>query len=335
MIRVVLDGTVDTDLDEPPGRILLVHADHTFADLAEAIDLSLGRWDLGPVAEFDIDGRTLVAGGDEGGAEDSEDVTVGEAAPRLGERFVYTFDPEERWRHTCTVEAVDVDAIDEYGEEPETPVPVFGWGTIPDQYWRTSEQDEDADGDDGDTWGTAEAWEVVEDALSDQPPYEPDRTALARTAAAMRRARHEEWPYGILLTAAGLDTDGLPEDDETLWVEAAAGVVAPLAPTPMPPVDEEALTALEPADWAALVIELARSEQGARIDAATMLEMIGACPEVEEQQLSPEDEHTLLRGLELVRRLFEALEILDAAGQLTALGRWGLPRAVERGFRRD
>jgi hypothetical protein len=332
-IRVVLEGTVDTTLDEAPGRIFLVHVDHTFDDLAEAIDLSLGRWDLGPLGEFEIEGQTLIVGGD----EDTADVTVGELAPRSGERFLYTFDPDERWRHACTVEAVDVDAEEEYGEEPATPVPLFGWGTIPDQYWRVTEDDADDyddtdDGDDG-SWSATEAWTIVQQALRADPPFDVDAAALRKVTTALRRHGNDQgWPYEVLLAAAGLTPEDLPDDDETLWLAVTAGVVRPADDLPVPPAEESAWTALEPADWAALVIELERLDPEVRIDAPSMLEMIERCPAVEEQELSPEEEHTLLRGLDLVRRLLETLGVIDAAGHLTPLGRWGLPRAVERGF---
>lgn len=334
-IRVVLDGTELAPLQEPPGRLFLAHADHTFADLAEAIDVSLGRWDLGHLHEFTVEGRTLVLGGhdDDPDAEDSEEVTLGEVARRSGERFSYVFDLGEGWLHSCTVEDIDVDIEEAYGEEPDAPVPVFGWGTIPDQYGRTSEYDdgEYGDGDDGGLGGP-EAWEVVQRAVgSETASLGVDVDALAEVARALRAHQDDQgWPYGALLAASGLDSDALP-DDETLWVEVASGVINPVEDLPIQATEEGAWTAIEPADWAALTIELLRSDHAAAPDAQAMLEMIERCPEIDEE-LSPVDEHTLLRGLDLVRRLLETLGALDADGHLTPLGRWGLPRALERGL---
>ena len=41
------------------------------------------------------------------------------------------------WEHTCTVLRGDVDPIEELGRTPRETVPIFGWGTLPDQYGRT------------------------------------------------------------------------------------------------------------------------------------------------------------------------------------------------------
>lgn len=63
------------------------------------------------------------------------------AAP--GERFGYRFDFGDEWIHECMVETAKVDPIDVYGEVPVDPVPIFGWGTIPDQYGRTTDGTDD------------------------------------------------------------------------------------------------------------------------------------------------------------------------------------------------
>jgi hypothetical protein len=144
-IRVVLLGQPDVALADPPGRILLTHADHTFAELAEAVDTAFARWDLTPPHRFEVEGRILVAGGeaDEAEVEDTDDVTVGEVGLRVGARFRYVFDLGERWEHECVVEDASVDPFEVAGDEPEVPVPVFGWGTIPDQYGRVTEDEDE------------------------------------------------------------------------------------------------------------------------------------------------------------------------------------------------
>lgn len=59
-----------------------------------------------------------------------------------GATFVYVFDFGDNWEHGCTVLRTNVDPIKEAGIVPSEIVPVFGWGTIPDQYGRLS-MDED------------------------------------------------------------------------------------------------------------------------------------------------------------------------------------------------
>lgn len=65
------------------------------------------------------------------------------ASVKPGERFGYRFDSGDEWIHECTVEPAKVDPLDVYGETPSTPVPIFGWGTIPDQYGRLTDGRDD------------------------------------------------------------------------------------------------------------------------------------------------------------------------------------------------
>lgn len=350
-IRVVLLGRRGMPLPRPPGRVLLAHADHSFADLSEAADVAFGRWDLSPPHEFAVEGRRLtsdaVAGTVEVDAEDSAEVTLGEVGLRLATWFTYLFDSEAGWTHDCRVEAVDVDPFAEYGEEPDGPVPVYGWGDIPDQYGRLTEGGEEVSAEDdtataGAVIGSpADAeqamWPVVEQALAavDRPA---DEEALASAAEQLRARRdNDEWPYDVLWAAAGLDDDDawdavLERDDAVLWLALAAGVVAPLGALPLDPETEAAWAALEPADWAGAVIELARAGVGQPADPATLLELIARCPEIESDPLSPEDKEALLGGLETVTQLWTALGALDEDRALTALGRWGLPEGLRHAW---
>jgi len=65
-----------------------------------------------------------------------------ELAP--GDQFTYTFDLGDNWRHRCRVLAEKVDPIEEYGPRPRGPVPIWGWGWIPDQYGRLSLEDDES-----------------------------------------------------------------------------------------------------------------------------------------------------------------------------------------------
>lgn len=328
-IRVVLAGRRGQPLDRPPGRLLLVHSDHTFADLSEAIDVAFGRWDLSPVHEFAVEGRRIVSAAEairDEAVEDSEDVTLGEVGLRLGARFSYVFDVGEGWEHDCRLEAVAVDPVDEYGDVPDGPVPLYGWGTIPDQYGRTIEDDEDdAPGDWSDTH---DAWVAVASALADVERPRDD-AALAAAAEQLRAfANSDDWPYDVLSAAGGLDDDDWPDDDEALWLSLASGIVAPRGALPLEPDAEAALAALEPAEWAGAVIELVRAGAGQPVDPPTVLALIERCPEVRSDELSPEDESMLVAGLDLVVELWAALGVIGEDGYLTPLGGWGLPESL-------
>src|SRR5439155_8117020 len=48
LLRVVLVAQAGEDLTNPPGRDLLASSEHTFADLARAIDRAFARWDISP-----------------------------------------------------------------------------------------------------------------------------------------------------------------------------------------------------------------------------------------------------------------------------------------------
>lgn len=334
-LRVVLLGRRIEPLAHPPGRLLLVHHDHSFAELSEAIDTAFGRWDLSPAHEFVVEGRRLVpdpdAAGD--GAEDSEDVTVGEVGLRPGAPFTYVFDVGEGWTHECSVEADDVDPIAEFGEVPPSPVPLYGWGTIPDQYGAVTEEpgNEAGTATRGATaWpeGEQSALDAVATALADARRPRDD-AALAAAVSTLRDLEdNDDWPYDVLWAAGGLDDGGLPDDDEQLWLALAAGAVSPRGAPPLDPDREAAWAALEPGDYAGAVIELVRAGPGQRADPASLLALIDRCPEVESDDLTPEDEAMLLEGFEIVVELWAALGALDADRALTELGCWGLPASL-------
>jgi hypothetical protein len=370
-IRVVLLGGGGTTLAHPPGRILLASTDHAFSDLAEAIDGAFARWDLTPSHEFEVEGRLVRSSDapDDGQAMldvgDSAEVTVGEVGLREGASFVYRFDPGEDWVHLCTVEEVGVDAFAAVGDEPDVPVPVFGWGPVPDQYGRlTEDEDEDEDdveddaAEDGlepaledadafdflddeelereiEAWREVEAasWAVVERAL-EGIAREPDRDALAQVAARLRSGG-DDLETRVLLAAGGLEPDAMPDDDEQLWLEAAAGVVSPRDDTPLDPETSAAWATLEPADWAGAVIEVVRGGVGEDADPDALLELIARCPEVEGDELTEEDEMVVLAGLTTVVSLWRALGALDDDDRLTALGLWGLPEALRHAWTDD
>jgi hypothetical protein len=151
-VRAILVSKGGEELVDPPGRDLLVSSVHTFADLATAIDRAFARWDLSHLHEFRLlDGRRLVM---MDGADEFEEIdparhldershSLGSLGIRAGDTFVYVFDFGDDWEHACTVLRTDVDPEAEAGTVPSEIIPTFGWGTIPDQYGRLSQEDPD------------------------------------------------------------------------------------------------------------------------------------------------------------------------------------------------
>lgn len=50
--------------------------------------------------------------------------------------FQFTFDRGDAWTHRCVVREVKSDPLYVVGCRPETPLPSWDWGSIPDQYGR-------------------------------------------------------------------------------------------------------------------------------------------------------------------------------------------------------
>ncbi|MGH8903595.1 MAG: IS1096 element passenger TnpR family protein [Egibacteraceae bacterium] len=347
-IRVVLTGREDVRLVQPPGRVLLVHADHSFADLGDAIDTAFARWDLTPLHEFGVEGRRLAAEPEEADVEDSDEVTVGEVGLRPGSRFTYLFDLAARWMHDCTVEEVGVDPYELTGEEPDLPAAVLGWGTIPDQHGRHTEhavspdqvpefedlfdelfEDFDMEAELA-AWDEAEAasWEIVAKALTGiERPLQAEELA-AVTVRVRTNASEPGWPYDVLLAAGGLADAQLPADDQQLWLELASGVVSPRDDTPLDAEVEASWYSLELADWAGAVIGLVRGGVGHSAEPEELIRLIETCPEVEAEEADPDDNVILVTAFETVVSLWEALGAVDSYRRLTALGLWGLPEAL-------
>lgn len=120
---------------------MLASTRHTFADLGAAIDTAFARWDHSHLHLFELDsGMTLMLGGGDDGEPDSQRHSLA-ILGRTPARFTYVYDLGDDWRHECEVTAVGVDPLEAYGTTPAQPVPIFGWGTIPDQYGRLTEED--------------------------------------------------------------------------------------------------------------------------------------------------------------------------------------------------
>lgn len=327
-VKVVLTGRPQEPLVPQPGRLVLVHADHAFADLADCLDPAFGRWDLTPGHRFLVDGTAIVSADDFADAdEDSEELTLREAGVRPGGRFTYEFDARESWRHAC--EAIDaVDPLEFFGDEPDDPVCVDGWGSLPDQYGRDEELDTDVDDErDDEEVERAASWEVVAHAL-DGLLTEPDEASLARAVAELR-SNPDGWPQHLLWSMAVVTPTTAPDDAVACWLTLAGAMLEPAELDEPGDADEAAaLAALEPADWAGAIIELVRAGVGASAAPRTLRDRVLACPEIEGDEPSQEDVEVVERGLAVAVPLWQALGAVDEGQRLTRLGTWGLPEAL-------
>ncbi|CAM4177646.1 IS1096 element passenger TnpR family protein [Janibacter anophelis] len=143
-VAVELLGGRGDELWPWPGRVLAVGPDHTFAQLAAAINDAFARWDRSHLSEFTLSDGRLVTDV-ETGEELSEEEQVSwldlaqtrvAGTVRPGEEFRFTFDLGDQWVHRCVVGQDAIDPVAELGVKPPSPLPYWGWGTIPDQYGR-------------------------------------------------------------------------------------------------------------------------------------------------------------------------------------------------------
>jgi hypothetical protein len=112
-----------------PGRWFQAPGSATLLELGEAIDASLGRWDLGHERSFAIGERTHKVGGE----GDANETTLDQLGLTAGSTFTYVFDLGDEWIHHCLVRNVAPDLMT-FGRKPDRPVAVYGWGSMPDQY---------------------------------------------------------------------------------------------------------------------------------------------------------------------------------------------------------
>jgi hypothetical protein len=146
-IKVNLLGGRGNRLDPTPGRVFILAPGHTFEQFAQAIDAAFARWDLSHLHEFELaDGRKIGYPDDEFAPDlvwlDHAKLKVAREV-KSGEEFIYTFDLGDNWEHRCVVYEPKADPLEEYGIVPPGPVAIWGWGWIPDQYGRRSEDDRD------------------------------------------------------------------------------------------------------------------------------------------------------------------------------------------------
>jgi tetratricopeptide (TPR) repeat protein len=174
----------------------------------------------------------------------------------------------------------------------------------------------------------AAAVELLRRALPEMQGVEPPREELATAAQRLRTGlARDGWPYGHVLGAAGWTKGDLPADDAELWLGGAGALISPREETGLDAEEEAAIIALDPADWLGAVIGVVREGVGADASPEALLGYIDACPEIE-GTIDPDEAPLLEMAFELVLPAWEAAGTVDDKRRLTALGRWGLPRAL-------
>lgn len=144
-IKVDLVGGRGEEYWPRPGRIFAAARSHTFGDLAEAINVALGRWDFSHLSEFILADGTRISQADPwfDPPEDTVEIRTAKLSRlTLNEQFAYTFDFGDDWQHLCTVGPERIDPAETYGVVPDRPVPFWGWGALPDQYGRRWAEDD-------------------------------------------------------------------------------------------------------------------------------------------------------------------------------------------------
>lgn len=137
-IRIELTGVRGTAVRPSPGRLFAASPDHTFADLAAAVNIAFARWDPHHLYEFVLPDGTCAGdpSGDWGMRADelanAHQLHLDRVLP--GQEFRYEFDLAARWTHRCSIDSDPIDPADYFPALPDRPQPYWGWGAIPDQY---------------------------------------------------------------------------------------------------------------------------------------------------------------------------------------------------------
>jgi hypothetical protein len=212
-------------------------------------------------------------------------------------------------------------------------------GQAPPQYPPVEEDGDEQTGDDEEflaQWeqAEAEAVEVLRQALPASTLAPLPARELAAASVRLRAGLGRPDPaVETIRRAAGLDPP-LAADDAEFWLAAAGALIAMREPSGLDSELEAAVMALELADWVGVVIGLVRGGVGVSADPAALVAAINDCPEVD-GTVDPDDADLVELAFEVVLPTWEAVGAVDADRRLTALGVWGLPRALARAWGSD
>ena len=322
-------------------RELELTGDQTLGDLGEAIPLAFG-FDDPHLWSFFLSGKPW-DDATEYARSPSPDPAGGRrarAADRLrihdapaSKEFLFLFDYGDEWHF-------GVRLVRTGAPEPGVRYPrvVASHGQAPPQY-PAVEDDWDEQAEDEEflaQWAQAEA-EAVGVLGQALPPRVRPPLPAGDLAAACRRLRaglgRHDPAVETIRRAAALDPP-LPADDAELWLAAAGALIAMRNPSGLDPELEAAVMALELADWVGAVVGLVRGGAGANAEPVALVAAINERPEVD-GTVDPDDADLVELAFEAVLPTWEAVGAVDADRRLTALGAWGLPRALVRAWDSD
>jgi hypothetical protein len=176
-----------------------------------------------------------------------------------------------------------------------------------------------------------QALELMRDALPEVRALQPPPEFMAVVA----RLRRELPRAGRLRpTKRATGWGRLPADDRELWLGTVGGLIAMREDSGLDAEDESTIMAMETGDWLGAVVGVVRAGVGADAEPGALVGYIDGCPEVD-SSVEPDDAELLEYAFELVLPAWEAAGAVTPDHRLTALGRWGLPRALAWAWGRD
>jgi len=170
----------------------------------------------------------------------------------------------------------------------------------------------------------AQALELMRGALPEArslPPPPEFKAVVARLRRELPRAGR------LRPTKRAAGWKRLPDDDRELWLGTVGGLIAMREDSGLDAEDESTIMAMETADWLGAVVGLVREGVGGDAEPEALVEYINSCPEVD-GEVEPDDAELIGYAFELVLPAWEAAGAVTPDRRLTALGRWGLPRAL-------
>jgi len=182
-----------------------------------------------------------------------------------------------------------------------------------------------------------DAWdEVDQEAAAYLEEHLPDTGEapgpdLARATRALRDGVESGgWPFDYFVHALAW-TRGVPAGQEAPWLAALAATISPPHDPQTDIEQQSAVMALEHADWLGMVIGMVRRGVGAELSADLVQGDVEALEDIEGDIEDPDGHLSVLETAVLaLSPLWQGLGVVDEDERLTALGRWGLPRALHQ-----